>query len=146
MKKTIFIMLIVVMCIVAYIAFNYNSYKMQALKASKLNMEYENFTENEILGTSLITLINKAVDSNEKNNVNKNNSGRYIDNNENSIQIEVKFLEADETFDMEAINKLGAEQFIKNYGAIAFKCTKKEYHKTTNNIKYLLFEQTEIGN
>lgn len=146
MKKTIFIILIVVMCIVAYVAFNYNSYKVQALRTSKLNKEYENFTQNEILGTSLITLINKAIDSNEKNNVSKNNWGRYIDNNENSIQIEVKFLEADETFDMEAINKLGTEQFIKNYGAMAFKCTNKEYHKTTNNIKHLLFEQIEIGN
>lgn len=146
MKKTIFAILIVVMCIIVYIVFNYNSYKVQVLRTSKLNKEYENFTQNEILGTSLITLINKAIDSNEKNNVNKNDLGRYIDNNENSIQIEVKFLEADETFAMEAINKLGVEQFIKNYGAMAFKCTKKEYHKTSNNIKYLLFEQVEIGN
>lgn len=141
MKKTIFIILIIFMCIVACIVFAYNNYKIQVLQTSKLNKEYENFTENEILGTSLITLINKTIDTNEKNSVAKDSSGKYIDNNKNSIRIEVKFLEADSIFAMEAINKLGSEQFTKNYGAMSFKCTKKEYHEKTNNIKYLLFEQ-----
>ena len=141
MKKTIFIILIIFVCIIACIVFAYNNYRIQALRTSKLNKDYENFTKNDILGTSLITLINKAIDSNEKNSVSKDSSDKYIDNDKNSIRIEVKFLESDNVFTMEAINKLGSEEFTKNYGAMSFKCTKKEYHKKTNNIKYLLFEQ-----
>ena len=141
MKKTIFIILIIFVCIIACIVFAYNNYRIQALRTSKLNKDYENFTKNDILGTSLITLINKAIDSNEKNSVSKDSLGKYIDNDKNSIRIEVKFLESDKTFDMETISVLGADKFIKNYSKMTFKCTKIEYHKKTNNIKYMLFEQ-----
>ena len=65
----------------------------------------------------------------------------YIENEKNSIKIEIKFKESDKTYAMEAISELGYESFVKNYSNMNFICTKKEYHKKTNQIKYLLFEQ-----
>lgn len=141
MKKTIWILLIIVLCVLAYIAYAYNSYKISVYRTNKTNAEFENFTNSDILGTSLITVINKAIDYNNKNNITTNADGTYIQNDKNSIAIEVKFLESENTFSMESISKLGSEEFIKNYGAMSFKCTKKEYHEKTKNIKYLLFEQ-----
>ena len=52
-----------------------------------------------------------------------------------SIIIEVKFIEADQIFRMEAIAKQGSEAFIKNYNTMSFKCIKKEYHEKTWNHK-----------
>lgn len=141
MKKILAILIVLVLVIVVVVVGKYNSYKSSILREQKLNEEYESFTKNEILGTSLITLINKAIDSNNKNNIELDDNNLYIDNGTNSIKIEVKFLESDEIYPMENIGKLGSEQFIKNYAAASFKCTNKQYHEKTNNIKYLLFEQ-----
>lgn len=141
MKKTLIILILLIIAIIAVVIYQYNSYNRKLAETKRINKEYENFTENEILGTSLITLINKAIDSNEKNSISKNDKGLYIENETTSIKIEVKFLESDNIFSMESIGKLGSEEFTKNYGAFSFKCTKKTYHEKTNNIKYLLFEQ-----
>lgn len=141
MKKILIILILLVIAIIAVVTYQYNSYNTKLQETKKINKEYENFTQNEILGTSLITLINKAINSNEKNNIQKNDKGLYKENETTSIKIEVKFTESDNTFSMESIGRIGSEEFTKNYGAFSFKCTKKTYHEKTNNIKYLLFEQ-----
>jgi len=141
MKKILAILMIIVVIIVVIVVYRYSIYKNSLLRTQKLNQEYEVFTEGEILGTSLITIINKAIDSNQKNNIKLDDNDLFIDNETTSIKIEVKFTESDETYPMERIGKLGTEQFIKNYATMNFKCTKKMYHERTNNIKYMLFEQ-----
>ena len=141
MKKWIGILIIIVLVVVTAAIYNYNSYRSDFLSKQQLNQEYDNFVEGEIVGTSLMTLINKTMDLNKKNNVQLDNNKLYIDNDIDSIKIDVKFLESDETYPMESIAKQGSERFIKNYAAASFKCIKKIYHKKTNNIKYLLFEQ-----
>ena len=141
MKKLVVFFIIIAVIIVTAIVYNYNSYKNNALEIKKLNDEYESFTEGEILGTSLITLINKTIDLNRKNNVQLDENNFYIENEENSIKIEIKFQDSEEVFKMEQIAKYGSELFIKNYASASFKCINKEYHSKTNSIKYLLFEQ-----
>ncbi len=141
MKKWLAILMIFVIIVVMIVLYKYNEYKKQMIEVQELNKQYETFTENEILGTSLITLINKAMDMNKKNNISLNDNGVYISNNTNSINIEVKFTESEDIFPMERIEKLTSEEFIKHYGAMSFKCTNKKYHDKTNNISYLLFEQ-----
>ncbi|MCI8361993.1 MAG: hypothetical protein HFJ41_02445 [Clostridia bacterium] len=141
MKKILIILILLIVAIIAVVVYQYNSYNIKLAEIKKINKEYENFTENEILGTSLITLINKAINSNEKNNILKDDKGLYKENETTSIKIEVKFTESDNIFSMESIGRIGSEEFMKNYGPISFKCTQKTYHEKTNNIKYLLFEQ-----
>lgn len=141
MKKnlSVIIGIFIIFALILYLL--YANYTKVILSANKVNAEYEKYTENEIIGSSLMTLINKVIDQNEKNDVDKDEEDRYIANDKNSIIIEVKFLEAEETFRMEAIATLGADKFIKNYSNMTFKCTKKEYHSKTKNISYMLFEQ-----
>ncbi len=141
MKKILIILILLVVTIIAVVTYQYNSYNIKLAETRKINKEYENFTQNEILGTSLITLINKAINSNEKNNILKDDKGLYKENETTSIRIEVKFTESDNTYSMESIGRIGSEQFRSNYGAFSFKCVQKTYHEKTNNIKYLLFEQ-----
>ena len=73
--------------------------------------------------------------------VEKDEEGLYIENDTNSIKIDVKFLEADKAVSMEKIQSLGEDMFLKNYRSMPFSCTQKQYHEKTNQIKYLLFEQ-----
>ena len=141
MKKWIASILVFVITAVCIATYQYNTYKTQQLQMQKLNAEYENFIKGEILGTSLITLINKTMDLNKKNGVELDKNNLFIENDTNSIKIDVKFLESNKTFPMERIASLGSELFVKNYSVMYFKCIQKEYHEKTNNIKYLLFEQ-----
>lgn len=141
MKKNLFVILGFFIIIIVILSYTYLNYRKMIILANQTNKEYESYTQNEILGSQLMTLINKVIDKNEHNQIELNSENRYIENDENSIKIEIKFLESDKIFSMEAISNLGAEQFIKNYNRMTFKCTKKEYHEKTRKIKYLLFEQ-----
>ena len=122
MKKLLifFAIVVIIVCVVSYVFLNY---KANYNTSKKANLEFENYLNEEIYGTDLSTVINRAIDSNEKNAVEKNNKGIYLNNDKNSISIEVKM------------------NFLNYYGNIKFKCTDIKYHKTTNKVKYMLFEQ-----
>ena len=142
MKNTLFAILGIFLVIVAILSYILYNYQKNIMIVNQINQEFEQYTtQDKIIGSLLMTIINKATDYNEKNGVKKDNNNRYIQNEENSIKIEVKFLESKSIYDMEAISGLGSEAFIKNYNSMYFKCTKKEYHSSTEQIKYMLFEQ-----
>ncbi len=141
MKKNLLILLGIFLLMVAILSYTYYNVQKINILANQANKEYELYTKNTIVGSSLMTLINKAIDQNEKEQIPKDKQNRYIENEENSIRIEIKFSESDKIFAMEAIAKLGSEQFIKNYNSMTFQCTKKEYHEKTKKMKYMLFEQ-----
>ena len=86
-------------------------------------------------------LINKAIDDNTKNEITKNNKGKYIENETNSIRIDIKFTDDDSIHTMEEIYLGGIDIFVQYYNQIKFKCTKIEYHQTTHKVKYMFFEQ-----
>ena len=139
MKKIILMILSIVVAILAIIIYNIYEYKNTKLEAQKNNSIFESAFEKEILGTDVISLINKAIDNNEKNKVDKNSKGTYIENDYNSIKIDIKFKEMDSIISMEAINSQGEINFTKNFGAAIFKCTKIEYHEKTKRNPYLLY-------
>lgn len=141
MKRNLCVIIGIFLVIITILSFTYYNYKKISIIAQQKNKEYENYMQDEILGSSLMSLINKVSNENEKNEIQKDSKNRYIENEENSIKIEIKFSESDKIYEMEAISSLGSEEFIKNYNNMNFKCTKKEYHKKTGYIKYMLFEQ-----
>lgn len=141
MKRNLFVILSFFIILIVILTYVYYNYIKINLIAEQTNKEFEKYTIDSITGSSLITLINKTIDENEKNNVQKDRKGNYIENDKDSIKIEIKFSESNKTFSMESVNNLGVEAFVKNYNNILFKCIKKEYHKNTNKIKYMLFEQ-----
>ena len=89
--------------------------------------------------------MNKAVDKNTKNKIEKDDNGNFIQNDENSIEIEIYMSDNETTYKMENIYDAGTEQFVQYYGKIKFKCSNIEYHKKTGRIKYILFEQQPIS-
>lgn len=143
MKKNLLILFGIFLTIIVILSYTYYNYRKILILANKTNKEYENASESTILGSNLMSIINKAIDQNEKNEIPKDEKKSYTQNEENSIKIEVKFLESDKIYTMEAIASLGSEAFIKNYRNMKFQCSKKEYHAKTNYIKYMLFEQID---
>ena len=140
MKKYILLLCIVII-IVSIIGYIYSRYQIQQKDYMNHNKYYENYYEKEITGNDLASIINKALDYNETQKIEKDDNGNYKNNGKTSIIVEVKFKDSDDIFKTERISKLGINLFIKNYSNIYFKCTKKEYHANTNYIKYILFEQ-----
>ena len=139
--KKIFVFLIIVVIIVCIILFQYNSYKRDKNAIISENSEFEQYKNKVIYGIDLATIINKSIDKNEKNKVKKDKDGLFIENDENSIKVEIYIKENETTYKMEQIYKQGTEQFVQFFINEKFKCSKVEYHSKTNRIKYMLFEQ-----
>ncbi len=140
MKKTIaifFILIIIIMCI--FIG-KYMMYKEEQRKIKIHNLEFETYLNKEILGTELTTFINKAVDNNEKNKILKDDQGFYIQNDINSIKIEIKILDNNTLYQMESLYNGGIIEFATMYNSIDFECTKIGYNKL-GKVNYMLFVQ-----
>ena len=139
--KKIIIFFIIVIILICFIAMKYYNYKINYNNVINLNSEYEQYLNKEIEGIELASLINKTIDKNRKNNIEQNENSEFIQNDSNSIEIEIYIKDNETTYKMEKIYKGGTEKFVQYYGDIKFECTKKEYHNKTKQIKYMLFEQ-----
>jgi len=105
------------------------------------NSEYEYYLGKSIYGTELTSIINKAINQNENNKIAKDDKNHYIENDENSIKIEVKMLITEKTYPMEELYNNDITKFVENFNLIKFKCTNIEYHKNTGKIKKMMFQE-----
>lgn len=140
MKKLamFFAIIILIICVIFGI---YLNYKANYVVSKKANLKFENYLNQDIYGTELATVINRAIDNNKKNEVQINNKGIYLNNDENSISIEIKMIDDDSIYQMETFYNGGIQNFVNYYGNIKFRCMDIKYHNLTNKVKYLLFEQ-----
>ena len=143
MKKTIIIMFMALILISIILVFAIRNRQLQNREIVNKNSEYEYLLEKEILGNEVATIINKAINSNEKNNIPKKEDGTYIPDKEHSVKVELNMISVEKTYQMEQIFKSGINNFIKHFGLIKFKCTKMEYHETTKLVSKIIFEQIE---
>lgn len=142
MKKILIILLILSIILVVGVYSVYR-YRTNVYQIQKQNREYEQYYNINVLGTELISIINKTIDLNTKNNITKDDKGYFVDNGENSIKINVEFKYKNDTktISMEEIASTGVESFVKVYSTANFKCTKIEYHEKTHNVKNVTFEE-----
>lgn len=143
MKKLLIILLILFMIIIFSIYALFLNNKAQINRIKNYNSEYETYLDKTIYGTELATLINKVVNVNEKNKIEKDEKNHYIENEENSIKIEITMLLTEKTYPMEEIYNADTAEFVKYFNLENFKCTKIEYHKETGKVSKMLFEQIE---
>lgn len=140
MKKLAVFFLITIIIVVG-ISYMYLNHKANYYEAQRENRQFESYDGQEIHGAELTTIINKAIDNNQNNDVLKDDKGKYRNNDNNSIQIDIKMLDNEKTYAMETLYNGGMDKFVQFYSEIKFKCTKLEYHRATNKVKYMLFEQ-----
>lgn len=140
--KKLLIILITLFLIIVFSVYAFKINKTNELRnLKKYNAEYEEYLSKTIHGTDLATLINKAVNLNEKNKIEKNEKKYYIENDENSIKIEIKMNATKKTYPMEEIYNNDTAEFIKYFNTEKFKCTNIEYHRKTGKVSRLTFEQ-----
>lgn len=140
MKKLAIFFLTIIVIIVG-ISYMYMNYKANYYINQKENYQFSSYYNKELKGNEIATLINKAYDNNSSNNVAKDKKGKFIENDNNSIKMDIKMLDIDKTYDMETLNSGGMDKFVQYYGQITFKCTKIDYHSSTGKVKYMLIEQ-----
>lgn len=140
MKKTIIFIICVVIIILSAFYMKYLDYREERNSVKKSNLEYEMYLNKEITGRELTSVVNKAVNNNEKNKVAKNENKIYEKNDETSISIDILMSDNETTYKMETIYNGGMVTFIQYYGDILFECTKIEYN-IKGKVCYMVFEQ-----
>ena len=143
MKKTLILIISILICVMVILFVFLRNVESNERKMQNINLEYEEYLNKNIYGTDVGTIINKVVNHNEKNKVEKDKKGIYINNNSTSIKIDIYIKENDTTYSMENIYKLGTSEFIKNFNTIIFKGKVEEYHKNTGQISKIIFEQVD---
>ena len=140
MKKILIYIICIVLIILSVIGTKYLNFKEQKSLIQKYNLEYEVYLNQDVTGRELTTAINRAVNNNEKNSVQKDEKGFYIDDDNNSVKIKIKILDNDTTYQMETLYNGGMENFIQYYGDINFNCSKIDYN-SKGKVSHIIFEQ-----
>ena len=110
----------------------------------------KNINGQVLYGDDVMTIINNAIDNNEKNKVEKKSNGFYIENDINSVKVELTLLLLDEkeqiqekVYQMESLQNAGLTGFISNFGLTTFECTNIDYN-SNGKVKKIYLKQTEI--
>ncbi len=143
MKKFVIFFAIIII-IITGISYSYIIIKSNNNEIKQHNSIFEKYYQKEINGSEIATIINKAIDSNTKNNIQKDDQGKYIENDTNSIKITIKMIDNETTYDMETIYEHQISEFVEYYNQIKFKCTNIQYHKKTNMVKSIELEQISV--
>lgn len=141
MKRTIIIICVIAICIVISITYAYSMYKNDINQVQKFNNQFSKYIDQEFFGTELATIINLAIDNNEKYDIAKDTSGKYVTDNLYSVRVDVYMTDTQKTYSMETLNAGEISNLVNNYSNIKFKCTNVEYHKSNKRISYLYIEQ-----
>lgn len=79
MKKIIIFLIIVLSVIIIGVLINISNNKNKLNNIAKFNEQFEAFNDKTIYGADILTIINKAIDNNDTQNIEKNSKGEYID-------------------------------------------------------------------
>ena len=146
MKRNVLIIAAMFIIVISISIFGIYINKQIRIESKIQNKEFEIYTKDEIYGADVITIINNAINQNEKNNILKNEDGYYIENDNNSIIIEIVMITNEEkkqtkSYRMEKIAKVGIQQFISNFNTAKFKISRIEYHDVSGKLKYIEITQ-----
>lgn len=143
MRKTTLIIVSIIL-VILFVTINSIWNKQAEIRSiQQKNKIYEYYLDKEIYGTEVVSLINKVINENEKNNVPKDAKGYYIDDEKTSIEIELNMITIEKTYPMEVIYNNDITKFVENFNLILFKCSNIEYHEKTGSVKKIIFEQLQ---
>lgn len=140
MKRIASLILIIVIILICVIIANYKEEEIEQINVNSFNLEYEEFNKESLNGLKVATVINKAIDLNELNEIPRDEKGFYILDDELSIEIYITMQVNETTYKMESLYGLGLDKFIKSFGSAEFKCTDIKYHEKTGRVASMTFE------
>lgn len=144
MKKIFALITLILVVISVVVVIKFQNFQKQKREIAKFNLEYEEYNKEKLNGLDITTVINKAINNNEKFKISKDENGLYIEDDENSIKIFITMIINEKTYPMEKINALGMNSFVEYFGVVDFKCTDIKYHEKSGKISQMTFEATEL--
>lgn len=142
MRKTILVIISIFIVILCVVLVKFKTAEQEKLEAKKFNSIYEEYNKDKLNGLDITTVINKAINNNEKYGIDKDENKMYINDNEYCVKIYIKMIINNKIYSMERINEVGMDSFIENFGIIGFKCTDIKYHEN-GRVSEMTFEATE---
>lgn len=95
MKKNILFLFMAFILIIIIIFVNISNNKANANSILKFNNQFEEYKNKELYGADVLSTINKAIDNNNIHNVERNNQGQYIEDDNYSVKLELILLSKD---------------------------------------------------
>lgn len=71
MKKIFFTIIVILIVVIVAIALRISSNNIKNAEVLKFNKEFENYKDKKIYGADVTSIINKAIDNNEENSIEK---------------------------------------------------------------------------
>lgn len=140
MKKTLIIIIILFITIIAVFSIYLMNFQKAEKQMKQFNSLYEQYLDKTALGSEVATVINRAIDNNEKYEIEKNDKGTYIEDDKYSLKVFIKLEEEGEYYSMERINAFKITEFVNNFSLEDFKCTKILYHDQTKRVSQIYFD------
>ena len=139
--KKIAILFFILIAIIAGVSYTYMKYRANYYEAKRENNQFESYFEQEFYGNEVATIVNLAIDNNERYKIPKDSTGKYIEDDSYSVRSDIYITDSEKVYSMELLNLGEISNFVNNYSNVKFKCTKVEYHKKTKRLSYLYIEQ-----
>ena len=143
MKKTLIIILIILIIVMIPIMIKFSAYKTEQNEIKKFNLTYEKYKDKNIYGAEVGSIINSAINNNKKNEIEKDENNRYIDDNKYCLIVGINIPiideegnEKEDLYSMEAIEELGVDRFVKNFSTYEFTVQEIKYNQI-NRINYI---------
>lgn len=146
MKKNIFFVILFLIIVVSVILVNYFDNVKTKREIIRENSEYTQYEKANIKINDLITLMNKAIDTNRKNNIETDEKGEFLENDTNSIKVYLEIESRGSVIPMEALllsDVSTIDKVEKLFSDMFFKCNQIEYHEKTGRIKKIVFKAIE---
>lgn len=144
MKKNLILILIIIIVAIAFFILKYKEYEIHQIDLNNFNLTYEEFNKDNLNGLDVVTVMNQATSNNEKYEIEKDENGLYILDDENSIEIYITMIINKETYRMERITQPDKiNSFIRLFGDINFKCKNITYHQKSGRVATMEFVATE---
>lgn len=143
MKKIIIAIISIFLTVIVIVYMNCKQAIISYNDSQKFNSDYEFYNNRDILGTDITTLINKAIDNNEKYSIEKDKNNVYIPDDKYSVKIYIHMIINDKTYPMESLVETSLTEFTKYFGEVNFKCSDIKYHEKTGRISEMVFESLD---
>lgn len=146
MKKILIIILISVITIITICFAWYIEYSKQQLAVKKVNNEFLMYQKSMVKINTIVSLMNRAIDLNNKNNIPKDENNVYQENDKNSIKVYLEVKTSNSKMEMEKLmldKKAGVEKVEYAFSDLIFEMSDVQYHQKTGQIKSITFKEKE---
>lgn len=150
MKKNLIYILVIFIIIIAIVLVHISDKNSKRNEISQFNVQFEQYLGHTIYGTDVLTIINKAIDSNEENGIKRDENNYYIEDDELSVKVDVILISKNEegqivekTAPMESLENAGLPGFITNFNLTPFECKNIEYN-SQGRVSKITLKQLEL--